>query len=150
MIEFHDVYTTDGAADVLWALLVERSEENDQNVNISHRALPSREEHDEFISSKPYYVWNLISIDSRWLGYVSVTWRNDIGIVLFTTERGNGYGKLSIRKLLDEVHPLPAQKGQRPGHFVVNINPFNERSIRLFDGFGFKHCQNTYELINDI
>lgn len=146
MIEFHDVYKTSGASDVLWALLVER--EDDQNVNISHKTLPSREKHEEFIASDPYYVWSLVSHEGRWIGYINVTRHNEIGIRLFIAERGNGYGRVVLQKLLDEFQPLPAKRGRRPGHFVANINPLNERSICLFSKLGFIHMQNTYGLID--
>ena len=128
-------------------MLVERSEENDPYINISHRALPSKEEHEAFVESKPFYIWNLIKANNVWLGYVSVTWRNEIGIILFIKHRNKGYGKEALKGILMEK-PLNAIKSKRPGHFVANINPLNDKSIRLFEGLGFSHCQNTYELTN--
>ncbi len=146
MLEFHNVYTTNEAVDVLWKLLVERSEEDDKSINISHRKLPSREDHEKYIVSHIYYVWNLVSDEGRWVGYISITQKNEIGIVLFISERGKGYGKRIIQKLLDETQPLPEKKGERTGYFIANINPLNKRSIKLFEGLGFSHIQNTYKL----
>ncbi len=146
MIEFHDVYATNGASDILWALLVERSDT--KKYNISHHTLPRRDEHEEFIASKPYWVWNLVSVDGKWVGSINITWRNEVGIMLFIAERGLGYGKMILRKLIEEIPPLAAKKSLRPGAFVANINPRNERSIRLFSECGFAHIQNTYRLFN--
>lgn len=147
MIEFRDVYNTKDAVDVLWKLLVERSNEDDQYINISHRKLPTYEEHVDFCrSSYPYYLWCLVYDGDECLGSVNITYHNEIGIVLFQKHRGKGWGCKVLEQLLAEHKPLSAKPGNRTGHFVANINPKNERSVRLFESFGFKHVQNTYEL----
>ena len=145
-IQLHDAYTTPGAVDVLWDLLVERSTEDDPNTNISHRSLPLRAEHEKFCERRPYHVWLLVKIEGEWVGCVSVTMRNEVGIVLFRKHRGQGYGKAALNALLEHVTPLPAEASVRPGHFVANINPKNRRSIHLFRSLGFRHIQDTYAL----
>ena len=147
MIEFHDVHATKEASGVLWDLIVER--DGEQDVNISHQSMPSRAEHEAFILSDPFYLWKLVSYAGRWVGYVSVTKLNEIGIVLFMAERGQGYGKIILQKLLDEIQPLPPLPGRRSGCFLANINPENERSIRLFSASGFRLIQHTYRLQKD-
>ena len=141
-----DVYEVPEAVDVLWALMVERSEEEDPYLNISHRVLPPREKHEAFFASRPYAHWYLIRFGGEWLGYVRVTKRNEIGIALFRPYRGTGHGFEAVKMLIDTVAPLPAIPSERPGHFLANINPKNARSIRLFERLGFRHIQNTLEL----
>lgn len=141
-----DVYTAPEAAQILYELLRERSAEDDPFVNISHRRLPTLMEHVRFFHSKPYRLWALIEVESRYVGYMSITKRNEIGIVLFMAERGKGYGRQALQLLLAQHQPLPAIPSERSGHFLANINPLNARSIRLFGGLGFKLLQHTYQL----
>jgi RimJ/RimL family protein N-acetyltransferase len=143
MIEFHDVYSTPGASDVLWDVMLERAEEHEHNISFS---MPSREKHEEFISHSPYANWCLVQDDGQWLGYVSANWSNEVGIVLFKEHRGKGYGRAILEKALKEWRPLMAIPSERRGQFVANINPQNLRSIHLFKSLGFKLIQYTYEL----
>ena len=143
MIEFHDVYETPEALEVLYRLMQERSEE--PQINISHTGLPDYADHCEFVASRPYYCWYLVR-DGQWLGSVNVTMKNEIGIFLFRAFRGKRYGEQILRKLIAEVKPLTEVKSVRPGHFTANINPENTRSIRLFEKIGFRHACNVYAL----
>lgn len=145
-IEFHNVYTTPGAVDILWEMLEVRSEERDPLVNISHRSLTSRTEHEAFVSSNTFPIWYLVRSDGEWLGYVSLTERNEISIMLLPWGRGKGFGARVLRKFIAEVEPFPAKPSVRSGHFVANINPANERSQRLFRRAGFELIQHTYRL----
>lgn len=122
----------------------ERNEEKD--INISHQRCPSYAEHVAFYRSRPYYRWYLTYHEKDCLGSLNVTWRNEIGIVLFPEHRGNGWGRKVLETLLSSTTPLPAVPSERQGHFIANINPNNKRSIHLFETLGFKHVQNTYIL----
>ena len=144
MIKLTDVVTCPAAVDVLWDLMVERSV--DPTLNISHRELPTKEEHEKFVYGHHYREWCLLSVDDDWVGSVSLTWRNEVGVVLFEAHRGKGYGKAALEVLLGRYEPLPAIKGERQAGFIANINPDNERSIRLFASLGFRLLQQTYVL----
>lgn len=142
-----NVYEVPEAVGVLYRLLKERAEENDPYINISHRVLPSWAQHNEFFFSHPFAIWYLIKFGVEWLGYISVTHRNEVGIVLFRKFRDMGYGTTAVKMLIEMVPPLPAIPSKCPGHFVANINPKNKRSIRMFESLGFQHVQNTYALL---
>lgn len=146
-----------GAVKVLYEMLRERSEEADEFVNISHRALPAWREHCAFVRRRPYRAWYLIlgpidlqgperSIPSLVLGQIYATRLNEIGIILLRAHRGKGIGSEAVKAITQRHKPLAASAGRRAGHWLANINPKNERSIRLFEGLGFKHIQNTYQL----
>lgn len=141
-----DVYDESSAVAVLWELQVERSKEDDPNINISHRVLPPRSKHKAFFNNRPFAHWYLIEVEGSWAGYVSVTRRNEIGVMLFRAYRGAGLGPEAVKMLIEMVKPLPAIPSNRSGHFLANINPGNARSIHLFEKLGFEHIQNTYEL----
>lgn len=141
MIALQDIYHTPQASEILWQLMLERSEEDQVNISFT---MPRREEHEAYVQRTPYAHWFLAQEGTEWLGSVSVTWRNEVGIVLFQDCRGRGYGKRVLEEFLRAVVPLPAAPGERPGYFVANINPENARSIRLFQSLGFELIQHTY------
>ncbi len=140
------VYEVSEAKDVLWEILVERGHKDEAHTNISHKQTPTRQEHEGFIRTKPFYRWYLIGVDGEWVGQIRLSYRNEIGVGLLREYRGKGYGVAAVKKLMDAVKPLPYMKSNRRNGFVANINPDNARSIRLFQKLGFRHIQNTYLL----
>lgn len=134
------------ADQILYKLIEERSTEQDDYTNISHRKVPTWAAHKAFIASNPYRYWFLINVGDVYIGSLSVTYNNEIGIVLFRSNRGRGFGTRAVRKLMDEYTPLKAIPSKRPGHWVANINPKNVPSIGLFEKLGARHIQNTYAL----
>ena len=140
-MRFEDVYTSDRAPDFLWRLAAERSLEPEYNISFK---LPSWEEHLEFIQSRPYAHWFLV-VGDRYHGDIRLTWNNEVGINLLKLSRGMGIGRRALTKFFKEYKPLEAIPSKRPGVFVANINPKNERSIKLFTSLGFVLRQHTYE-----
>lgn len=128
-----DVYDCADAPMLLYELLKER----EPNVNISHREMPTWEQHVEFMSQRPYAAWYMIEEPGVFLGAIYLTKRDEIGVFLFKCQRGFGYGRQAI-ELLMKTHPRP--------RFLANINPANQKSIAFFRKLGFTHIQNTYEL----
>lgn len=114
-------------------------------VNISHKALPTWDEHVAFVESHPFRAWEIVCDDAgRMIGYVSITARNEIGIVLMPEARGKGIGRAAVQDFLTRHPPLPAVPGERDGRLLANINPKNKRSIALFNDLGFRPIQVTY------
>lgn len=153
MIKLVDVYQERKAERILYDLLRERSTEDDPHINISHRALPTWHDHQQFVRSKPYRFWYLVmgveeaqqEMPLTPLGSISLTNRNEIGIVLFKQFRGKGNGRAAVQEIMSMWPPLVAIPSVRPGHYIANINPSNEASIKLFTGLGARHIQNTYQ-----
>lgn len=137
----NDTYVKTYRAEILYDLLKEREEIS----SISHKGNVSWKDHKAFYDTQPYPIWEL-AVEETFLGAVSLTDRNEIGIQVFKAYQGKGNGKRILQLFMEKHDPLPAISGQRPGHFVANINPLNERSIHLFEGLGFRHIQNTYVL----
>lgn len=128
------VYEYPGADEILLDLLSERPKE----ANISHKRMPSLEDHRRFIASMPYKAWCLIDCGEI-VGSVYLTDRNEIGIAIFRQHQGKGYARNAIVMMM-EKHP-------KVKRFIANVAPGNQRSIDLFSGMNFRHIQNTYELI---
>jgi len=120
--------------DLLYQLLKERPEK----ACISHNVMPSYSEHVRFVQSNPYRKWFIIDSDG-YAGAVYVTHNDEIGVGILKDFQRMGLGLESIDMIMTEVIP-------NSGHFLANINPCNGASIRLFEGLGFSHIQNTYRL----
>lgn len=130
------------AEDLTWQLLQER----DSSINISHQET-TREEHEAFIASHPYWIWSVIENEiGEPIGAAYITLQNEIGIGILKEHQGKGYGPEAIQTMLQRYTPLPAKPSYRPGYFVANINPENARSISMFKGLGATHISNTYRL----
>lgn len=138
-----DVYTHRGAADLLYQLLSER----EPHQNISHRAMPSMEEHLAFIASRPYAAWYIVEAVTDCVDDVALI-TEDVGAVYLTHAREIGVGILKRwRRQGYAAHAVRALMKRHPGRFLANINPTNEPSIALFHklGFGPQPIQHTYE-----
>ena len=124
-----DVYETEESIDVLWHLLQER----ESHQSISHRQMPTLQEHKDFIDSRPYLYWYLVYV-GEYAGAVYLSKQREVGVGILREYRNNGYAKLAISMLI----------GAHPGQFLANINPNNRESIDLFTGLGFRLLQLTY------
>ena len=120
----------------LFELLAER----EPKINISHKKMPTYNEHVEFISSKPYKIWYIILEDKNKIGTIYLSKQNEIGIHLKKDFQKNTGGSVAL-KLLIEKNPEK--------RFLANINPSNTVSEKFFKKNGFKLIQHTYEFIGE-
>jgi len=104
-------------------------------VNISHKSLPTWEEHVEFIKNNTYQSWDIIWVDDVRIGNIYLTDRDEIGIFLDKKSQSNGYGSIAINEFMKK-------NGKK--RYLANINPTNYKSIQFFGKHGFIHIQNTY------
>jgi RimJ/RimL family protein N-acetyltransferase len=117
----------------LFGLLAER----EAHQNISHKSMPTWDEHSEFVASRPYLHWYMIVSDYRAgviLGSCYLSRQREIGVSVYRAYRGRGIGKWAVQELMR----------RHPGRFLANVNPLNDASARLFEGLGFKLIQHTY------
>jgi RimJ/RimL family protein N-acetyltransferase len=121
------------APQLLYQLLQERK----PSVNISHRVMPTWQQHRKFIARRPYSAWYLVKSGAEYVGAVYLTAANEIGVSILARSRGLGLGARAVRTLM-------RKHGRR--RYLANINPRNTRSIRMFRRMGFKIIQETYEL----
>ena len=115
----------------LFALLLERK----SHESISHQSMPTFEDHRKFVESHPYLEWYLIVVDSVMVGAVYITKQRELGIGIFESYRRLGYAKEALKIIMHK----------HPGRCLANINPNNDKSVRLFGKLGFKMIQHTYE-----
>lgn len=127
------------APHLLYQLLGERED----HVNISHRVMPTMDEHYAFMDSMPYKAWYLIDTQpffpqahSHFVGSIYLSRQREVGIFLFREWIGKGFGAEAVGLL----------RARHPGRMLANINPANEGSIRFFKSLGFRHVQNSYAI----
>ncbi len=127
-----DVYEAPASIDILYQLLKERP----AVVSISHKTMPSWDEHLRFVGSKPYEAWYLIADRDDVVGSIYLTHDDEIGIFVFRKYQGQGHARRAIKALM-AAHPR--------GRYLANIAPGNDPSLSLFKKLGFSHLQETYE-----
>ena len=116
----------------LYDLLLQRN----SDANISHKKMPTYEEHVKFVRSQPYSKWHIIEIDGERVGSIYLTNQNEIGIHLFKAYEDEQRYQNIIKKLISESTET---------RFFINISPRNELYINFAKKMGFNLKQYTYE-----
>lgn len=131
MIHLIDVYSMYRltADTVLWALLEQRKPWQ----SISHKKMPTIEEHIAFVASKPYKHWYIIcrQMTGESRGAVYITHENEIGLFIFDEYHHQGYGKIALDQIMKKHKEIDV--------FRANIAPLNSASMAFFTNFGFKY-----------
>ena len=117
----------------LYNLLKER----DPRANISHKKMPTYNEHVMFVSSRPYSKWYVILYGANKAGSVYITSQNEIGIFIKKSFQNKQLGSAALKKLI--------QKNPKQRYLAI-VSPKNKKSIRFFKNNGFKLIQYTFEL----
>jgi len=117
----------------LYDLLMERN----PKANISHKKMPTYNEHVSFVSAKPYSKWYVILYRVNKVGSIYLTSQNEIGIFIKKSFQSKQLGNIALRKMI--------QKNPKK-RYLANVNPLNKKSMRFFKNNGFKLIQYTFEL----
>ena len=117
----------------LYDLLMER----DTRVNISHKKMPTYNQHVSFVAAKSYSKWYVILYGANKAGSIYLTSQNEIGIFIKKSFQNKQIGNIALHKLI--------QKNPKK-RYLANVNPKNKKSIRFFRNNGFKLIQYTFEL----
>jgi RimJ/RimL family protein N-acetyltransferase len=141
-IRLFDVKQAPEAPELLYRLMEERPAES----AIAHRRTPTREEHRAFMATRPYRAWCLVQSAGRYVGAVTLTPNNEVGVFILREFQRRGHARAALVELMRAYPPLPGIPTVRPGHFVANVNPANQASIALFTSLGGRHIANTYQL----
>ena len=111
----------------------------DPIANISHKKMPSYNQHTQFVKSKPYSKWYIILKEKEKVGSIYLSKNNEIGLSILKSEKTKTIQKLALNELI--------KKNPRK-RFLVNINPKNKNLISFFKKNDFKLIQYTFEKIN--
>src|SRR3972149_3811105 len=128
-----NIYERPDYHELLYRLRAERGDD----VNISHKEMPSLSQHILFVESRPYEAWYFIC-DPDPVGACYLSHQNEIGVFVFAEHQKKGYARDAIKAIVEK---------HGPGRYLANVSPRNEASRFLFQGLGFRMCQHTYEMV---
>ena len=111
--------------------------ERDSHQNISHKNMPTYNQHISFVSSRPYSKWYVILSGVNKVGSIYLTPQNEIGIFIKKSFQNKQIGNTALCNLI--------QKNPKK-RYLANVNPKNKKSIQFFKNHGFKLIQHTFEL----
>ena len=117
--------------------LFEMLEEREDRINISHKKMPTFEQHKKFVASKIYSKWYIILQGIKKIGTIYLSKQNEIG--LFLKKENN------IENIKKVVLKLMIEKNAKK-RYLANVNPKNKELIKFFKKNNFKLLQHTYEL----
>jgi len=123
---------TNSDIEFLFDLLKER----DPSTNISHKKMPTYDEHIEFVNSNPYSKWYIIEIDNEKVGSIYLTKQNEIGVHIFQKFE-------EIKTYQNVVKEFISKYPEN--QFLINISPKNKLYIDFTEELGFKLVRYTFE-----
>lgn len=118
----------------LYEILRERLDE--PQTNISHKALPTFEEHMVFMRSSPYMAWFVVTMDGLPVGATYLTRQREIGLYICRDFREQGIGREVVAEM----------RARFPGPILANVNPENVKARQFWERMGGKLLQVTYAL----
>ena len=112
----------------------------DPLANISHKKMPSYNEHVNFILSNPYAVWYIIEYEGKNIGSIYLSKQDEIGISLFDNLLYDKIGKNIIKFLM---------KNNPRKRYLAKISPRNKKLQNFFVNNGFTGLEYTYEITTE-
>ena len=108
--------------------------ERDPRENISHKKMPTYDEHVKFVLSKPYSKWYIIFERNKKIGSVYLTKADELGLHL-----KKEYFRESLMKEIFES----LMKSEPNKLFVFNLSPRNKKFIKFLQKNGYMISQQT-------
>ena len=109
----------------------------DPNANISHKKMPSYDEHVKFVMSKPYTNWYIIEYDKKNVGAIYLSKQDEVGISIKKDYKYEQIAKPAL-KLLIKLNPRK--------RYLANTSPKDVRSQEFFLKNGFNGFEYVYEI----
>ena len=110
----------------------------DPNANISHKKMPSYDEHVKFVMSKPYTNWYISEYNKKNVGAIYLSKQDEIGISV-----NNDY---EYDQIVKPALKLLMKLNQRK-RYLANTSPKDVRSQEFLLKNGFTGLEYVYEMI---
>lgn len=110
----------------------------DPNANISHKKMPSYDEHVEFVMSKPYTNWYIIEYEKKKVGAIYLSKQDEIGISVSNDYEYDQIVKPALKLLM---------KLNQRKRYLANTSPKDVRSQEFLLKNGFIGLEYVYEMI---
>ena len=117
--------------------LYELLKNKDPNANISHKKMPSYDEHVEFVMSKPYTNWYIIEYDKKNIGSIYLSKQDEIGISI-----NNDY---EYDQIVKSALKLLMKLNQRK-RYLANTSPKDVSAQEFLLKNGFTGLEYVYEM----
>ena len=115
--------------------------------NISHRKLPSLEDHRVFVLNHPYRNWSLVLCDKTAIGSIYSGFDNSVGISLFPEFLL--HRRSVIKKFLEDFVPLPGIPSMVRNEFIFNVAVDDLKYQEDLSKCGAIQIQYTYSIKKD-
>ena len=115
-------------------------EKRNPDVNISHKQMPTLEEHKKFVLSKPYSNWYIIKKNTESIGAIYLSKNDEIGISILDNFEFDKIAKRSF-EILMELNPRK--------RYLANVSPKNKNSQKFLERNGFEGLEYVYEFKSD-
>ena len=109
----------------------------DPNSNISHKKMPTYDEHVEFVMSKPYTIWYVIECDKKNVGAIYLSKHDEIGISINNNYEYKDIAKPALKSLM-ELNPRK--------RYLVNVGPKDTKAQEFLLKNGFSGLEYVYEI----
>jgi len=110
----------------------------DPNANISHKKMPSYDEHVKFVMSKPYTNWYIIEYEKKNVGAIYLSKQDEIGISVSNDYEYDQIVKPALKLLM---------KLNQRKRYLANTSPKDVRSQEFLLKNGFIGLEYVYEMI---
>lgn len=111
--------------------------------NISHKDMPSYEDHENFVLEHTYRAWFLVYVDQQCIGSLYLNTDNTIGLNVC-----DGRVKECIDDCISFIknnyEPYSSIPSKRSGVFAINISPENDELLGEIEKRGYEPVQVTY------
>ena len=131
------VIPDDSQTEVLYELLKARKH------TISHRNMPTYEDHASFVLNNPYRHWFLIYSEREIVGSVYVQYDNSVGISCFNPTTKNSL-ELLMSSLKAKVKPLEPVASVRLGDFFFNVPVSDTNYQNCLEDLGYVRSQVSF------
>jgi RimJ/RimL family protein N-acetyltransferase len=109
----------------------------DPNANISHKKMPSYDEHVKFVMSKPYTNWYIIEYDKKNVGAIYLSKQDEIGISISNDYEYDQIVKPALKLLM---------KLNQRKRYLANTSPKDVRSQEFLLKNGFTGLEYVFEM----
>ena len=108
--------------------------ERDPRENISHKKMPTYDEHVKFVLSKPYSKWYIIFEKNKKIGSVYLTKADELGLHL----KKEYFRESMLKEILECL-----MKNEQNKRFVFNVSPRNKKFMKFLQKNGYVISQQT-------
>ena len=124
------VEKTEQDYEILYKLLKEKHNA------ISHRKMPTYEDHKNFVLNHPYRLWMIIYNENKLTGSIYIHHDNSIGLNLQTNLTTSDIEAI-LNEVTTEYAPLEEKKSVIPNYFFLNVSPDEKDLIKSLNEIGY-------------